>query len=438
MNIRILESRPVARRLVSGFGANMLGKIWALLIQFLQVPVLTAAWGGNGYGVWLMIVTVPTFIALSDFGLGTAAGVDMTRAISRGDYTSALRVYQSVWIFLTCVTATICVIVITGICIWLNFFNEGDDSIATGFTKEQIAVSAAICVAYAFVTMQASIQKIVFQATHKYAMGTFLNDIWFLIGGLGVICVGLLKGGIVAAAVVLLSTRVLGAIVTTASLRRSESWAKQGWSYAERTTLARLMRPSLAALSLTLANSVGLQGVVLTIGWFIGPAAAASFGTCRMLTRIPLQFSGLVVRASLPELIRAQESKNRGLTRRLMRINVGLSVAVVAPFAVALTLLGQTILTHISHGELSAPPLTFALLGLAATLSAGWASLGNLLLAENRQASYGYLAVVVYAACALSPALFRISMTPTLVVQCLAEALILLQVIRASSNAQRK
>ncbi len=435
MNLVRLAKGPVARRLISGFGANMLGKIWALLIQLLSVPVLTVAWGGGGYGVWLMISTVPTFIALSDFGLGTAAGVDMTRSISRSDTEGALRAYQSVWVFLTLVTGAVCGTAVAGALIWGYAFPASEPGAA--FTHQEIALTAAICIAYAFVSMQTGIQRIVFQATNKYAFGTFLYDIWFLIGGLGVIAAAWCGRGIVSAALALLISRVIGNVVTSVLLRRSEPWARQGWRHADRATLRRLMQPSMAALSLTLANSFGLQGVVLTVGWFLGPVAAATFGTCRMLTRIPLQLSGLVTRASLPELIRAQAADNASLTRRLMQINIGLSVAAVAPIVTVLTIFGNTILARISHGKLHASVAVFALLGAGAVLSAAWSSLGSLLMAENRQGSYGYLALIVYLASAATPFVFRADLTPTLLVLCGAEVVILLRVVQATAKFGR-
>lgn len=431
-----LGRRPVALRLVSGFGANMLGKIWVLLIQLVQVPVLTSAWGSNGYGVWLMIITIPTFIALSDFGLGTAAGVDLTRAVSRGDYVLALRIYQSVWAFLTFVSGVVCLSAIVATYAWL-ILTERPYVITSGeIDFSSIFLTISLCIAYSFFGMQSSIQKVVFQATNKYALGTIINDLWFLGGGIGVLCVGMFKGSMVYASLALLGVQFAGFIVSTLVLCRSEPWARQGWRHADMATIKRLIHPSLAALSLTLANSVGLQGVVLTIGVFLGPATAATFGTCRMLSRIPLQFSGLVVRASLPELIRAREAGDSLLTKQLMRINVGLSVAVVAPMAFLLILIGQNVLSHISHGQLSASWSTFALLGLAATLNACWASLGSLLLAENRQSAFGYLAIIVYMGCAASPVFFRTALMPTLLLQCLAEALILAQVVRTTSSMQ--
>ena len=60
-------------RLLRGVGANLLGKFWVVLSQTVTVPVMLTIWGAKGYGVWLMIWAVPSYVTLSDFGFGSAA-----------------------------------------------------------------------------------------------------------------------------------------------------------------------------------------------------------------------------------------------------------------------------------------------------------------------------------------------------------------------------
>jgi O-antigen/teichoic acid export membrane protein len=180
----------------------------------------------------------------------------------------------------------------------------------------------------------------------------------------------------------------------------------------------------MGAFSLTLANSFGLQGVVLTIGWAISPTAAAIFATTRMLTRIPMQFSNLLTRASLPELTRAQVSGNATLTQKLMKINFGLTLAVMLPAALILSWLGPDILHYMSNGEMSQTHLNFALLGLAASLCAIWTTLGTRLISVNRQSEFSYLALALYALSALMPFAVGKAMTPILVALVVADGLI--------------
>ena len=300
-----LRNSPVARRLLSGFGANLLGKIWVLLIQLISVPLLSASWGVDGFGLWLMITTIPSYLALSDFGLATAAGIDITRAVARHDHDTALRAFQTVWLFITTITCCVALLVMICLAIWIAFAPAAD---TTWFDRSTIAGTVAFVTLGALLGAQMSILRVVYQATHKYALGTALNDIGTPLQGFAVIAVASTGGGLMAAAATGALVNAVMLVIYHRVLTRLEPWCQIGIRHADRSTLRRLMHPSLAAFALTAANSFGLQGVVLTIGWTLGPTAAAVFATARMISRIPLQFSGLLTRASLPELTRSSEA----------------------------------------------------------------------------------------------------------------------------------
>lgn len=413
----------VTQRLMKGFGANSMGKAWALLIQLLSVPVLTVAWGTDGYGIWLMIATIPVYIGLSDFGLGTAAGIDMTSAMARNDRPAALRAFQSVWLFMTGVTVLVAIIIILIALIWGYGAAPPTDSI---FTPRQIGGSIALITLASLLMIQMAILKNVFQATHKYALGTVVFDLASLIEGLVVIAIAFIGGDILTAAAGMLGIRVVALMVCLVIVSRVEPWLYPGWAMADRFTLRRLMRPSIAALALTLANSFGIQGLVLSIGWTMGPAVAAVFATTRMLTRIPLQFSGLLSRASLPELTRAQVEGNYDLARRLMRLNLFLALVSVGPCALALTMWGPEILAYLSSGEMAADRMAFALLGVAAALNALWSTLSVRLLAMNRQGSYAWFVLSLYVLCACMPLFGTPSYLTILAIVMMAEVFILM------------
>ncbi|MFT6450541.1 MAG: O-antigen/teichoic acid export membrane protein [Halocynthiibacter sp.] len=415
-----LQNSALARRLAKGVWANFTGKIWVLIIQLLSVPILSAKWGVDGYGIWLMLSTIPTYIALSNFGLGIAAGVDITQSMAKDDSETALRAFQSVWLFLSAISVLAIAIVAAGALIWLSLSGASQGA----FTPQNIAITMGILALYAGVVMQMSTLKIVFQATHKYALGTALFDIVFLLGGLGTLLCAALDGGVVSAAITLLAIQLAGFAIYAITLRRLEPWWHMGWRQADRSTLRRLIAPSSAAFALTLANSFGLQGVVLAIGWMINPAAAATFATARMLTRIPLQFSGLLTRAALPELTRTQTEGNTALTAKIMRLNLGLTIATMLPFTLLLGAFGPTILSQLSKGEMSGGHSLFAYLAIAALFAALWQTLSMPLIAINKQSGFAYAALALYLACAAIPFFASNSLTPLLVATLAAEAIL--------------
>lgn len=398
---KISQGNPVMRRLINGVGANFIGKVWLLLAQLINVPVMTYHWGVEGYGIWLLIATIPTYLAMSDFGLAMAGQVEVTSAVTRNDLDGALRSFQTVWAITTAISGVVALSVFFGVLLWLLLSAEGGGELEFG--RDRIALTICLMTVSALLALQMNIVKIAYLATHRYALGTFIFDVLFFAGWLLVLISIIAGGDIVWAAAVQCGGRLVSFVFYDRIRHRLEPWCAIGTRHFDFATLRRLFSPSLAALSLAFANSFGLQAVVVTIGWSLGPAAAAVFATSRLLTRIPLQLSGLMTRASLPEMTRSQVDGDRALLQWLMRLNVWVTLAAMVPSTVVLVLFGPTVLSFISHGKMNASPLTFAILAAASTCCAIWTTLGARLISLNLQHEFSYLALALYFATALVP-----------------------------------
>ncbi len=385
-----LRTGQIAGRLARGFGANLLGKVWVTLIQFLSVPVLTATWGADGFGIWLMLITIPSYLALSDVGLSAAAATDVTKAVAAADYSQALQSFQTSWLFTSLMTIGMAGLTAFGLVLWLGSLA----SVAGPWDANVIAWAAIFTTLGTLCSLQMGIIQIVYQATNKYAFGTALRDIGYPLQGFAVMAVALLGGDLASATAVSAGIAALMLILYSVVILRLEPWVKLGFAHANWTDLRKLLRPSLASFALTGANSFGLQALVVTIGWALGPAAAAVFATARMISRTPLQFAGLLNRASLPELIKAIEVGNTSLTARLLRLNVWAAALFMAPALPILLFLGPELLLLLSGGNLHADRTLFALLALAALCNVVWTTLAMPLLAQNRQGEYAWLVLI--------------------------------------------
>lgn len=429
--IDVLRTNPVAARLAKGAGANALGKVWVLLAQLAAVPIMTNAWGAEGFGVWLMIATIPNFIAFSELGVGSAGAVEMTRLEAVGEHGEANIVFNTAWTFLTAVTCAVGLCAALAVGVWFTISTQSESSV---FSRAEIAVSIVLTIGATLIYVQMAARRLVFQATHKYALGTLLLDFIFMMSTALVLIAVASGARLFEASAVQFVARLIGLFIYARLQRQLEP---NFFLHPKAFSLEKfraLLKPSLGALSLTVANSFGLQGVVLTIGWVFGPAAAAVFATTRMLTRIPLQFSGLLARASVPELTRAQVGGKEGMVSRLMRLNLGLALSVMLPATCVLVLLGPFIMEALSHGEMQQGRLAFALLGLAACFCAVWTTLGTRLVAVNRQAEYSFVALALYGLCALTPFGAPSSITAVLCVVVFADAAIALRVATRKSG----
>ncbi len=416
----------ISRRLAKGFGANLLGKAGVAAVQLCLVPVLILSWGADGYGAWLMLTAVPTYILLTDFGMGNALAVDLTRALSRQDEAAARKALQSVWVFMCLISAIVLTVAVGAVLLWPG------SAVVGAFPAMSYRIAIVLVVIESVAGLQQAVLRGVFHATHRYAMETFQQSLSIPVSGILVAIAALSGLGIIWAAASLVLVRSAMVVAYGVQLARLEPWSRLGWAAADRATFRRLMSPSLSALALSLSNALGVQGVLLTIGWTLGPAAAGLYGAARMLTRIPLQFSGLLVRASLPELTRSQEAGHAGLTRRLMRLNMRLTLATAVPAALALSVLGPGLLAWLSKGALIADHILFVLLGGAAAICAIWTTLAQPLVSLNRQGEFASFTMLCYALVALQPLVLGQTLVVAAGCALLAEVAVLLMVWRKS------
>jgi O-antigen/teichoic acid export membrane protein len=156
-----------------------------------------------------------------------------------------------------------------------------------------------------------------------------------------------------------------------------------------------------------------------------------------MISRTPLQFAGLLSRASLPELTKAIEVGNTSLTARLMRLNVWAATVVMAPAMLILLFWGPDLLLFLSGGALHANRTLFTLLGFAALFNAIWTTLAMKLLAQNRHGEYAWLVLGLNILVALAPLLAGSGLFAAAAVMMVSDGIILILVLAKSRDILR-
>lgn len=386
-----------AGRIVRGVAANLLGKLWVTLIQLVTIPVLSAKWGATGYGVWVMLSAIPTYIALSGIGFGNAAATDMVRRISHNDFDGALEDFQSVWVLVSSIVAAVALLAIAS-----SFAFSDKIQHIMNFDKGDIEAIALFAI-YSFLAIQSSLINTGYRCTRKYALGTALFDAIGLVEGGAVVIIALSGGNKVGCALAMVFIRAGGTALFYGYLRRLEPWFWIGWKHASRTTLVRLSRPALASLGLSASSALALQGVVMSLGIVVSPGAAAAYSAARTICRIPLQLSDLLSRATLPEMTAAFARRDRRSYARLSGLNVTVAVLAAFPICLALALYGVPIAKYVSRGNITFGQMLFVGLALSALAQAVWQAAGQSLQATNDHHLFTYPYLFVAGIMALSP-----------------------------------
>ena len=382
---KALFVNDVKGRMLRGTLANLYDKGAVMLVQLLTIPVLTQYWGVDGYGLWLLLMTLPTYIALSDMGVATAAGVMLTTSISKGNYVKALSILQST---VAIVMGTV-VMACLGVVCYLAWYWYNGKQIAN-FSSEQVVIAALLLVGYSLIFTQMNIITVVWRATHKYAFAMAYAGTFILIEGLALVSIVINKGGIVEAACAFFLIRLIGYLVFLILLKKRENWVSISFSNVDKSQIKELFSPSIAALALVLALAISLQGTILLVGIMVGATAVGIYGATRTLVRAPLQLSGLVIRPSIPELTRAYAEKNFSIINKLNKLNLKVTLYTLLPIGVIFLFFGEKIVFHLSNGKIIPSFKLIFFLFIGVIFHGVWNSLAVGLIALNKQGKFAY------------------------------------------------
>jgi O-antigen/teichoic acid export membrane protein len=313
VNSTLRAERSLRQRLVRGLGATSLQPMVTATIQIVSLPLLLHAWGAAKYGDWLILSAVPSWLALSDIGLGAASGSEMTMQVAAGDREGALRTFQSCWIFVTGISLAILAIV-SGAVWWFPWFSWLKLSHVSGKEAAEI-----ICVlaAYVVLSQQNGVIESGFRCDGHFAEGTFWISILRLFETACATTVALFGGSLLAVAFTYLISRAIGTIAYMSLLIRLSSWIHLGFQSASWTVLKRMVAPALGFVAFPIGYALSFQGFTILVGARLGPVAVVMFTTVRTLSRLCLQLVNILKYVTWPELSRAFGSGDLSLARKL-------------------------------------------------------------------------------------------------------------------------
>lgn len=381
---------PIARlartRLAQGTAMGFYGLAVQLGIQLVSVPVLTRQWGVAGYGIWVLLFTVPSLLAMADLGLTTAGANSMTEAAAKGERERAVRIHSA----LRAITASTALAVLALAALVLFVLRPDALDFAQHLAEGQARMTAMLLCGYGALALVNGVTLAGFRAADSFAYsGMFYQTIILVeaVAGLGTAIAG---GSPEAVALAFFLARLAGTLAFSLALRRRAPWLSHARWRADLATVRELLRPALAALVLPGANAVTLQGSVMVIGAIGGPAAVPAFTVVRTLSRTALQFMMRFNVASMPRYTVFHAQGDAMQTSRLVAANLAISALFIVPAAALMLWLGLPFIA-LWTGDVVRPDFALlAVMVLAMIADAAWGPLSNLMLAINRHAAFTY------------------------------------------------
>ena len=341
-------TQPIFDRLRKGLGAQGFSQAVIIFIRLAEVPLFLAFWGPDRYGEWLMVASIPAYLAMADGGFTSTTQREMTMRMGAGDRQGALAVFQSTWVLLLIVSVVVMaaaglVAVTLPLDQWLSL---------KSMPRNTLTAVILLLSTHVVMSFQGGLIYGAYCCEGRYARGTFLIAVIYMLEfGCMAIAV-MLGGGAVEAALGFLVGRLIGLLLFLYDRPKVAPWLSYGRRHASRSQVVRLFRPSLASMAFPLGEVMNIQGLRIAIGMALGPVAVTVFSSIRVLSRVALNPILRLTRLTEPEMALAFGNGNHDLVRKLFTRSNQLTLWTVLPVCVVLWFVGESLLAFWTHGKL--------------------------------------------------------------------------------------
>lgn len=362
--------RDVRRRIVSGFAANGIGQVLNVIIQLASLPLFLNSWGAPLYGEWLLLSTIPAYLAMSDLSLSTAAANEIGMQMAKGNERRALQAFQTAW----CGSVLTSVLVVAAgimaaaclpITEWLRLS-------ATGHAGA-VRILLVLCL-QVLVTVQHGVLLAAYRGNLLYARASIISSVRRAAVFAATAAALIVGGDLFCVALASLCATVIVALATLLDLRRRVPWIILGYRNVTKDSIRTLLVPSLSFSLMPIAEALSVQGVLTILGLLLGPTAVVVFSSVRTLTRFVNQLTNMVGSTIWPELSRAIGGGDFELAKTIHRRAGRLAFWWSFFTCATLALVGRIIYDHWTTGKVEFDASLFALLLIVVLVNGLWTS----------------------------------------------------------------
>ncbi|MCP5379737.1 MAG: lipopolysaccharide biosynthesis protein [Novosphingobium sp.] len=368
------------------------GQAIQLGAQLVLVPVMIAHWGLETYGVWLMLLAIPAYLTMADFGIASAAMNEMVALTAKGRNQRAAHLFRAVQrmqlLAISGVTA-LAALVVFGIQPTVL------DSLSGVMQGDQRMV-ILLLVLYGLMALPRASIMAAFSASDRHAFGGYLFLSANLVEATATIALVIAGEGIRAIVIAYLAIAIAVIILGLVLLHRTAPWLREkSHSRTSMRQLYRLARPAGAFMLLPAANATLFQGSSAMLGSAGGPASVPALTVPRTLTRLALQIATIVSAASIQRFTVANARNDHDRMTSLLAVNLGVIGIVVLPAALIMIAAGPQLIAAWTGGNLTVSRWLITPLAISVVLAGIWTVLANALISLNRHTSYAFSYLVL-------------------------------------------
>lgn len=313
----------VTKGVLSNATAMLVQKIVRILDQLLLVPFFLTAWGAAYYGEWLTLSIIPSVLAFSDLGFGSAVCNGFVLSYAGGDKQTAANLNKSGWIIITgCILlGAILTAVLMLLGDSLNLFNKS-------LIPPQEAMTAVIFMITArLLSFYTQLVEGYFRSARKAALGSFLGSgqqIANILTGISVLWAGY---GIVGYAASQLGVSIIFNLVYYL-IGRKQIDLRGYQGRVVRSDIQMIISKGMGYLMTPIWQSIYFQGGTFIVRLTLGSESVAIFNTVRTVCRSVNQMFSIVNGSIFPDLQYEYGRGNMKTVHRLFRIAIIFSMTI--------------------------------------------------------------------------------------------------------------
>ena len=355
-----------------------------VLLQLAMVPILIWAWGATLYGEWVILYTIPGYLAMTDFGIIASANNRIETQCARRYYAAANRTYFNSLIVLG---GMIGVVVGLGSVLWLTI-GEYFSSLFVSLDREDVLKISILLFFDAMLLLVLNHHSGLYRTIGRFNWTVNWQSIGRTAPLTGLCIAAGFGASLLLAVATMLTFRIIIFGLMISDLRRRIIWLQRGWLRGSGEEVRQLMRTAIGFMTLPLSNMIYLHTTTILVAAFSTPSIVATFSTMRTFVRMIIQLVGIIGRSHWSEIAtetaRGEHALVKSMQSKVMRQTLLMSAASLVGYLA----FGKQFYTLWTGGKLQFEWLLFVALLSNSVMIACYHSLEVFLLATNRVKGY--------------------------------------------------
>jgi O-antigen/teichoic acid export membrane protein len=349
------------------------------IIQIAGIPLLLKFWGVHYYGEWLLLFTIPSYIAMSDMGLGSSTTSELSMLVEAKRDAEAKSILRNTFWFILIVGGIPFLLLTTSLFIlpwydWLNFSAIPSDEFKPAFV---------FLVLYIYLALFLTIPLGYYRVRQIYHRERYISSFFRVFEFVAIILAVMAGYKIIMVAFIYFIVRLLNLVFVLFDLtRKFESFRLLpfGFKYRE---IRHLLRPGLSAMTIYMGQNFMVQGLVSIIGIGVGSAQVVLFSTTRTLVNVVKQVVGIINLSVTSEFSYAYGAGNLSLLRKIFKLASRGNALIAFILLVGLYVFGHQVISMWTGGKVEVLEPFFTLILIGAFFSTFWNTHLLLLVSTN-------------------------------------------------------